>query len=101
MRTKFLRTLVVVFAAFAAMFLPIHHDDLREFDAAYIQREVLRESTESLLAESDRQAVYFPRVRFPRQEQIHREVRAHHTLSNIVRFLHLRSALLRLASPLA
>lgn len=61
MRTKSLRTLVVVFAAFAAMFMTIHHDDLREFDTAYIQREVLRESTESLLAQSDRQAVYFPR----------------------------------------
>jgi len=60
MRRKFLRTLVVVLAALAAMFMAIKHDDLREFDAAYIQREVLRESRESLLAESDRQAVYVP-----------------------------------------
>jgi hypothetical protein len=60
MRRKFLRSLVVVFAAFAAMFMAIHQDDLREFDTAYVQREVLRESRESLLAQSDRQAVYFP-----------------------------------------
>jgi hypothetical protein len=62
MRGKFLRTLVVVLAAFAAMFLAMNHDDLREFDTAYIQREGLKESTGSLLAQSDREAAYFPRI---------------------------------------
>jgi hypothetical protein len=61
MKRELLRTLVVVLAALAAMFLAFNHDDLREFDAAYIQREVLKESEESLLAQSDGQAVYFPR----------------------------------------
>ena len=61
MRRKFLRTLVVVLTAFAAMFLVVSHDDLREFESAYIQREVLKESADSLLAQSDRKAVYFPR----------------------------------------
>jgi len=61
MKTKLLRTLVVVLAALAAIFLAFNHDDLREFDIAYIQREVLKESEESLLARSDGQAVYFPR----------------------------------------
>jgi hypothetical protein len=86
----------VVFAAFAAMFLPIHHDDLREFDTAYIQ-EVLK-STESLLAQSDRQAVYL-RGSLPGKEYT-RGPRRSHPL-NIVRVLHLRSPLLRLVSPLA
>lgn len=61
MKRKILRTLVVVLAAFAAMFLAFNHDDLREFDTAYIQREVLKESEESLLAQSDGQAAYLPR----------------------------------------
>ena len=61
MRTKFLRTLVVVLAAFAAMFMVFNHDDLTEFDAAYIQREVLKESADNLLPQSERQAVYFRR----------------------------------------
>ncbi len=61
MKRKPLRTLVVVLAAFAAMFLAFNHDDLREFDTAYVQREVLKESEESLLAQADGQAVYFPR----------------------------------------
>jgi hypothetical protein len=60
MKSKFLRTLVVVLAAFAAMFLAMNHDDFREFDTAYIQREVLKESAGSLLAQSDREAVYVP-----------------------------------------
>jgi len=42
-----------------------------------------------------------PAVRFLLQEQVHREIRSDYALSNIVRFLHLRSSLLRLASPLA
>ena len=44
MKTGFLRTLIVVLAAFAALSFSVGHDDLREFDAAYIQREVLHES---------------------------------------------------------
>ncbi len=61
MKRKPLQTLVVVLAAFAAMFLAFNHDDLREFDTAYIQREVLKESENSLQSQSDRQAVYFSR----------------------------------------
>jgi hypothetical protein len=61
MRRKFLRTLVVVVAACAAMFLSVSPDDLREFDAAYVQRETLKESAESLATHRDQQAVYFSR----------------------------------------
>lgn len=61
MRRKFLRTLVVVLAACAAMLLSVSPDDLREFDAAYLQREMLKESEESLAAHRDQQAVYFSR----------------------------------------
>ena len=99
MRTKFLRTLVVVFAAFAAMFLAIHHDDLREFDTAYIQQRSVERVHRKPSGPVGPAGGLLPAVRFLRQEQIHREVRADHTLSNIVRLLHLRSALLRLASP--
>ena len=60
MKRKLLQTLVVALAAFAAMFLAFNHDDLREFDNAYVQREVLKESENSLQSQSDRQ-VYFSR----------------------------------------
>jgi hypothetical protein len=61
MRRKILRTFIVIVAAFAAMFLSVGQDDLREFDAAYIQREMLKESSESLAAPRDQQGVYFSR----------------------------------------
>jgi len=61
MRRKLLRTLVVVLAACAAMFLAVSSDDLREFDAAYVQREMLKESAEGLTAHREQQAVHFSR----------------------------------------
>ena len=59
MKFKFLRTLVLFFAAFGALHLSVGHDDLREFDAAYIQQEMLKRSAESIAAQRDQQAVYF------------------------------------------
>jgi hypothetical protein len=61
MRRRVLRTVVVVVAAFGALFQSVGQDDLREFDAAYIQREMLKESSESLTAQRDQQAVYISR----------------------------------------
>jgi hypothetical protein len=59
MRRKFLRTLVMLFAAFAPMFVVVSQDELKEFDVAYIQREVLKESAESLATQRNQQTVYF------------------------------------------
>lgn len=58
MRIRILRTFIVVFAAFGALLLSVGHDDLREFDTAYIQQEMLKESAESIAAQRDQQAVY-------------------------------------------
>jgi hypothetical protein len=51
----------VVLAASAAVLLSVGHDEFREFDAAYIQQEMLKESAESILAHRDQQPIYFTR----------------------------------------
>jgi hypothetical protein len=61
MRIKLLRTSIVALAAFAALLMSVGYDEFREFDAAYIQQEMLKESAESITAHRDRQAVYFSR----------------------------------------
>jgi hypothetical protein len=61
MRIKFLRTFIVALAACAALLLSVSHDEFREFDAAYIQQEMLKESAESPIAHRDQQANYFSR----------------------------------------
>lgn len=59
MKRKFLKSLVVLLAAFGALFLAVSPDDFREFDAAYIQRETLKESAESQAPDRHRQPVQF------------------------------------------
>lgn len=59
MRGKFLRTLVVFVSAFAALFLAVSQDEFREFDAAYVQQEMFKESAENHAAQRNQQAVYF------------------------------------------
>jgi hypothetical protein len=59
MRTRFLKTFIVAIAACAALLLSVSQDEFREFDAAYIQQEMLKESAESLIAHRDLQAIYF------------------------------------------
>jgi hypothetical protein len=61
MRIRVLRTFIVALAACAALLLSVGHDEFKEFDAAYIQQEMLKESAESLIAHRDQQAIYFSR----------------------------------------
>ena len=56
MKSKFIRTLVVVLAAFAA-FVFVWPDDLWD-EAAYTQSEMLKELSERLPTHRDRQGVY-------------------------------------------
>jgi transcriptional antiterminator len=51
----------VALVASAALLLSVSHDEFKEFDAAYIQQEMLKESAESLIAHRDQQAIYFSR----------------------------------------
>jgi hypothetical protein len=51
----------VALVASAALLLSLGHDEFREFDAAYIQQEMLKESAESILAHRDQQAIHFTR----------------------------------------
>jgi len=60
-KIKLLRTLIVALVASAALLLSLGHDEFREFDAAYIQQEMLKESAESVLAHRDQQPIYFTR----------------------------------------
>jgi hypothetical protein len=60
-KIKLLRTLIVALVASAALLLSLDHDEFREFDAAYIQQEVLKESAESTLAHRNQQPIYFTR----------------------------------------
>ena len=61
MRITFLRMFIVVLAAFAALCLSFGHDDLREFDAAYIHQEILRDAAESPAAQRVPQNLLFSR----------------------------------------
>jgi hypothetical protein len=58
MGQKFLRTFVVAIAAFAAVFLSVSPDDLKEYEAAYIREETSKESPESFSPRRDRRSVY-------------------------------------------
>jgi hypothetical protein len=59
MKRKFLKSAVVLLAAFGALFVAVSPDDFREFDAAYIQREMLKESAESQAPVRHPQPVHF------------------------------------------
>lgn len=48
MRRKFMRALLLVFATFAAVSLVVCNDGFREYDAVYVQGEMLKESAENL-----------------------------------------------------
>ena len=61
MRIRVLRTFLVALVASAALLLSVSHDEFKEFDAAYIQQEMLKESAESVLAHRDQQPIYFTR----------------------------------------
>lgn len=45
---KFPRTLVLVLAAFAAVFLFVCTDGVREYDAVYVQGEMLKQAAENV-----------------------------------------------------
>ena len=62
MKRKFLRTLLLVLAAFAAMSLFVCADDLREYDAVYLQSEMLKESAQDLNRHRYQQLSFAPRV---------------------------------------
>ena len=55
MKRKFLRTLVLVVAAFAALSVFVCADSLNEFEGGYIQGEMLKESSQSLTVPANRQ----------------------------------------------
>ena len=57
MGKKFIRTLVVVLTVFGT-FLFVYPDDLWEYDTAYNQREILKESSKKLLNHRDQPVVY-------------------------------------------
>lgn len=65
MRKRFLRSLLVVLAAFGAMFLVVSPDEFRELDAAYIHTETLKEAAESVGGQRQQRAVYFSRLATP------------------------------------
>jgi len=58
MKRKFLRTLVFVLTAFAAVSVLVCTDEFKEFEVGYIQGEMLKTSAEGLTARPDRQVVY-------------------------------------------
>jgi hypothetical protein len=62
MKRKFLRTLVLVVAAFAAMSLFVCADDFREYDAVYSQSEMLKESAQDLNGHRYQQLSFAARV---------------------------------------
>jgi hypothetical protein len=62
MKSRFLLTLIVILTTFGAVFVSVCFDDLNEYDAAYIQGEMLKESSESLSGHRDRQAIPLPLV---------------------------------------
>jgi hypothetical protein len=61
MRRKFLRTLIVFLATFAATFVSFSYGDPSELDRPNIQGEMLKESAESAIAQRGEQVVYFSR----------------------------------------
>jgi hypothetical protein len=62
MRRKFLRTLLLVFAAFAAVSLVVCNDGFREYDDVYVQGEMLKKSAENLSGHRHQQLPYPPPV---------------------------------------
>jgi len=62
MRSRFLLILVVILTTFGAVLVAACFDDLNEYDAAYIQDEMLNESSESLSVRWERKAIPLPLV---------------------------------------
>jgi len=58
MKKSFLRTMVLVLAAFAAVSVFVCSDGFRELEAGYIQGEMLKASSESVPDRPDPQVVY-------------------------------------------
>jgi len=58
MREKILGTLVLVLTAFAAVSLVVCADDFREYDAVYVQGEMLKQSAENLDGHRHHQVFY-------------------------------------------
>ena len=54
MKLNFMRTLVLALTAFAAVSLVVCNDGFREYDAVYIQGEMLKESAEHLYGQRQR-----------------------------------------------
>ena len=59
MKRKFLRTLVLVLTALTAVSVFVCTDGFREYEAGYIQGEMLKASTENVTARPDLH-VYYP-----------------------------------------
>ena len=53
-----MRTLLLLLAAFAAVSLVVGNDGFREYDAVYLQDEVLKESAQNLDGHRHRQLPY-------------------------------------------
>lgn len=58
MNLKMLRALVLVLTAFVAVSMFVCFDDLREYEAAYVQGEMLKESAEHLAGHRRQQLSY-------------------------------------------
>ena len=58
MKIKFLRTIVSVLTAFAAVSLFVCTDGVREYDAVYIQGEMLKQSAENIEPQRHQQMPY-------------------------------------------
>lgn len=58
MKRKFLRTLILVLTAFAAVSLVLCTDSFREYDAVYVQGEMLKESAQNFDGHRHRQMPY-------------------------------------------
>ena len=54
MKLNFMRTLVLALTAFAAVSLVVCNDGFREYDAVYIQGEMLKESAKHLHGQRQR-----------------------------------------------